>query len=295
MKNYALYLLLVCFFVIGCQKDIGETDVDLKSTKDKNCNKCKALYLPVTNTGHLLYDSIVFNYHDKHGNLSSIRTYNRAYPPANIGLDFIYDKNNKVSRVQLYPRNEFILVGYKANKIDKCEQYYVNQSGDTIPTKRWTFTWNNEVLCKLKEFDFRQNSERTETFEYKSNTDASELLSIKLNELYDDELTSIVYSDKNYWAKDIKNKELLLVTPFKFPDLILPIQKEISYSRFYRDYVFSGMDRITRLTEGDYNEAGYPTRVHYDDHDYYLGDFAPGDNDDWSTTYRISYNKVIIK
>ncbi|MNS55071.1 hypothetical protein D3C72_878970 [compost metagenome] len=294
MKNYALYLLFLCLAFIGCQKDIGETDADLTAKKDKKCNKCKVLYLPVNNIGHLLYDSIVFNYRDKYGNLNSIRTYNRTYPRANRGLDLIYDKNNKVSKVQLYPNTHFILVSYKADKIDKCEEYYINQLNDTIPNKRWTFTWNNEVLCKLKEFDFIQNSERIETFEYKSNTNASELLSIKLNELYYNELTSVLYSGKNYWAKDIKNKELLLITPFGFPNLILPVQKEISYSRFYRDYIFNARDRVTRLIEGDYNEAGFPTRVYYDDHDYYLGDFAPGDNDDWSATYKITYEKVIV-
>lgn len=137
---------MLCFSVIGCQKDIGENEVDLKAKKDKDCNNCKVLYLPVTLirdllTGNATHDSTVFKYCDKIKEATTLTT--------------IYN------------------------------------------------------------------------FEYKNPDDPAELVHWTVGE----SSTGIEYSNKNYWAKDIKNKELLFVIGLR--QSFLPIKKEVLNSDYY--------------------------------------------------------------
>ncbi|AFD06244.1 hypothetical protein [Solitalea canadensis] len=294
MKNYALYLLMLCLAVIGCQKDIGEPDADLTAKKDKGC-KCKVLYLPVTLirdplTGDATHDSTVFKYCDKYGNLSSIKNYDIDYRwriDSAIQYYFFYNKKKEVSKVECYYKNKIyftILVEYKADKIYKCTRY----SNDNAVTNEWIFIWNKDVLKEIK------NATTLTTiynFEYKNPDDPAELVHWTVGE----SSTGIEYSNKNYWAKDIKNKELLFVIGLR--QSFLPIKKEVLNSDYYSgESNWTSMAETIRLISADYNEADYPTRSFYEDILYYYGDiYSSGEHQDVSFTTKVKYEKVIIK
>lgn len=274
MKNYALYLLILCFSFIGCQKDIG----DESTPKNKTASK----YLPVElrrheagNNTHSFGDndgfytlggsadvSIVISYIDNEGNIESIA---KKRPNGEIydkllfeyyegllygivkensdgeGWSFSYNngKISSISRVewQNVPNPDY----YGVPPCENCPQF-IDELRSVIET---TIKWKGNQIDYLEnegEIDYQYNSECQL---YKIISDGSS--------------QTFSYSPKNYWAKDIKNKEILSIL---FPYLFTPTCHDINKIDYITNSPFPNYYRFSQYSN-IYNNDDYPEIINY--------------------------------
>ncbi|AFD08649.1 hypothetical protein [Solitalea canadensis] len=282
MKTYTLYLLILCLAVIGCQKDIiGENDPVLKTTENTNLK-----YLPVELV--ILYDEqenadsakIAFSYYNDEGDLASISE-NYYFPSgqSNDTHHFTY-QNNKLHTVGR--EGEYIeLSGPSVHKFnfngDKASGYetghwadYVDPFWPTMPPDEngeyppapiyWdvefsdgitTIAWSNNKLA------FLQNQYGKLTFNY----DNELLTSIQPESGSSFEMQfgtkTYTYENKSYWAKNIKNKDVLILL-FRIFDPVEQNPTKICVK-------WRGNNNTEVLGTNDYtstyNEDGYPIEI----------------------------------
>ncbi|MNT16646.1 hypothetical protein D3C72_1517590 [compost metagenome] len=243
MKNYALYLLILCLAVIGCQKDIGENEADLAAKKDK-----KERYLPVMIVDSSLdytipvVDTIHIKYHDNKGNISCVTSSSRK----NSVIKFQYNSNNELQRVDYYD-NGYYLMTYKHGKLDKCSFYETSGSGS--PYFDLLFNVSESDTLTVWERFYGATEFKPRYFFYEDVNNPKALTSTYTYDASWGDYSEIGSNDKNYWAKDIQSKELLFYILG-----ILPTEKNV-ISIDLDDYV---TDMRTNYTEFQYNEANYP-------------------------------------
>ena len=279
MKTYALYLLMLSFSVIGCQKDIGESDADLTAKKNKDCKCKKERYLPLVYKQRS--DSISFYYRDDDGNLDKI---------TRIGWRsewrFTYNENKEVDNIKYYFRNQL----------------------DT----EYRFSYSNKEVCAFTEINYvgnyvidykikRQNGRLSEIYIKYDNFNDTAWFHYDANNVLDhyfvgggnnyDKARLIVSFTTNankYWANDIKSKELLFLTGVKDTPWIYPVENDITNFSI-NDHRTTEPESIGESHHNTiYNPSGYPL--------YFLKKIVY-DSDIWgtetdSTDVNITYKKV---
>ncbi|AFD08652.1 hypothetical protein [Solitalea canadensis] len=296
MKTYALYLLILCFSVIGCQKDIAENEADLAAKKDKDC-KCKILYLPVKRT---LEDTTAlvmrFEYHDKVGNLSLIRMGKDGGPY----LKVYYNDKTEITKVEYFEwyglRYEY-LITYKNNKIYKCKKYEL-KNGSSEFQLEWTLDWNKDALKEVIETNIIEPTYGAQQkYQYLNPKEPNKILSWSVVHPWNSINALYETNEKNYWAKDIKNKELYFLI-FSDPSgnvnpaRIVPSQKEINNMSSFRRSIDFTYDTI-RVLEAEYNEHDYPIRTVQEQAIHWEGDGWFYEK--YNSTIKTFYEKIIVK
>ncbi|MND38249.1 hypothetical protein D3C80_289500 [compost metagenome] len=274
MKTYALYLLMLCFSVIGCQKDIGEDEIQSKAKKDKCC-KCKdVLFLPeelnvssrysryggdTVTTGISQYK---FTYENDQGDLRSIIL---TYPDGKKDTTLFKYKNGLLDTVivlntgpnELSTISKFTFIN---NQIDTREEFSWDNQNTPSSDGTWTFTWNGNKLSSSF-YNFLGKL----LFEYDQDT----IKSVKTEKTpgyewaYETSWGDRYYTSngKNYWAKNINNKEIL---QYRVPFMAIPSEFDITKVVAIIDNTHpSTPPQRTEVYQYDnkYNDACYPIEI----------------------------------
>ncbi|AFD06240.1 hypothetical protein [Solitalea canadensis] len=280
MKNYTLYLLILCLAAIGCQKDIGEPDADLTTKKDKDCKCKKERYLPLVYKQRS--DSISFYYKDDLGNLDRI----------------------------IWGRDEWRFT-YNGNKeVDNIKYYFINQL-----YAEYRFSYSNKKACAFTEIGYvgnyvvdykikRQNGRLSEIYiKYDHNGifndtawfhyDANNVLDryfVGGRNNYDKArlIFSFTTNANKYWANDIKSKELLFLTGVRDTPWIFSVENDIT-NLFISDHRTTEPESIGESYHNTiYNPSGYPS--YFLKKIVYESDISG--TREYSTDVNITYKKV---
>lgn len=205
MKTYALYLLMLCFSVMGCQKDIGESDAELAAKNDKDGKYNKERYLPVmivdSSLDNSLVDTIRISYHDNNGNISCVTSSRR-----NGVIKFHYNSDNELHRVDYYDKGYYLITN-KEGKLAKCSFFRTNRP--SIPYFDLIFnSTENDTIVVLERF-YDATEFRPRYFLYEDINNAKALARSYKDDAGWGYYYDFISNDKNYWAKDVKSKELL--------------------------------------------------------------------------------------
>lgn len=250
MKTYALYLLILCFAVIGCQKDIGVNEDELTVKKDKDCKCKKERYLPVMIIDSSLdftipvIDTIRIQYHDNNGNISCVTSSKRQG-----SIKFHYNANNELQRVDYYD-NGYYLITNKNGKLDKCS-FYRNSSPGSPYFDLIFNSAESDTLTVLERY-YSDTEYQPRYFIY-GNTNLPQALTFSYTYSSAEYTYDIVSNNKNNWAKDINNKELLFYISISGLD-IFPTQNNISEVHRY-DFIFY---KHTSYSDFQYSNTNYP-------------------------------------
>lgn len=262
MKTFSLYLVLLSLSVIGCQKDIDEPSVlSAKNTKNCNCKKVKYLPIKVEQEGRVVY----FIYLNDEGDLLAIQS------DLN-GLLWHFDYSNDILKeVSISDNNptddsRLVTIKYTNNLLSEMEFASIHCYEDPywpvddphIACERNTyrknlFTWTNYKLTTYKKEDELFN------LTYENNLLSSIERSPKTNSPGDTKRLNY-HTDKNYWAKDIRNKEVLFALNLGFLS-ILPIEKDLSSSIDSYDRRNGSVDEVITTYVSKYNTDGYPVEI----------------------------------
>ncbi|MNZ95825.1 hypothetical protein D3C78_1149950 [compost metagenome] len=253
MKTLSIYLTLLTVFLIACQKDTDESP--LSSEKKKNhCNKCPAVYLPINHSE----SNYSFTYKDSTGNLATIDSHN------GMKLHFIYGNNNRIEKLQwigndgvLYDHYDLSYTGTKLTKLtenhyggsvpgevdnytirwddDKIKNVIIQRVGDALPLDSIVFFYNSDN--SIKYYQFFDPNQKTFRFSY-----------------------SFSYKSGNYkyWAKDIKNKEIIFLAMIRSGPVIIPASNDLlDISKSVEDEFF--VNHYSRTYhDQQYNQGNYP-------------------------------------
>ncbi|MND99378.1 hypothetical protein D3C80_917620 [compost metagenome] len=248
MKNYALYLLILCLAVTGCQKDIAENEADLTAKKDKNCKCKKERYLPVMilekSLDFLATDTVRIKYHDKKGNISCVTSSQRKG-----AIKFHYNNNNELQRVDYYDDGYFLITN-KDGKLDKCSYY----RSDSPSTPYFDLIFNSsesDTLTVLERYD--DDTEYKPRYFLYTDVNLPQALTFSYTYSSSEYAYNIVSNNKNNWAKDVNNKELLFYISISGL-YIFPTQNNISELQRY-DFIFYKQSTYSNF---QYNDANYP-------------------------------------
>lgn len=240
MKKHFFHFMILSLFCTSCQKEMDWLTSGGSGNNTSNVITQDTLYLPVK----IIIDAQTYDlsYKDSIGNLSSIKS-------SWSTLLFFYNSNNEIVKVQLKGNADSTLfseylITYKDNKPWKFANgyevgrfsYYSNYTqiegvmhpvfGDTLVRK---FHYNDSTLY---------------AYNY-------------LNQYETGGNNNYVSDAKNYWAKDIKNKELLGQAVQFFE--VLPAQKDISSASYLDNLSHNPIIISTNYVNKTYNVAGYPT------------------------------------
>ncbi|AFD06248.1 hypothetical protein [Solitalea canadensis] len=252
MKTLSIYSILLTMLIMACQKDTDESPLSSEKKKD-HCNKCPTIYLPKTYS-EAKYS---FTYKDSTGNLATIveNTYMKVH--------FIYGNNNRIEKLQwmdddgvLYDNYELTYTGNKLTKLTK------NYSGG-YTVDNYTIRWDGDKIKNLvirRVEDSQITNRDSIIFSYNSDN------SIAGYEFYDPnqkELTagysfSYKSSEYKYWAKDIKNKEIIFLALIDSSPKIVPASNDISSILKYEFTEYGQNFFESTYHDQQYNEANYP-------------------------------------
>lgn len=277
MKNYALYLLILCFSVVGCQKDIGESDADLTAKKDKDCKCKKERYLPLVYKQRS--DSISFYYKDDYGNLDKIIWGRSAW-------NFTYNGNKEVDNIKFYLKNQ-LYTEYRFSYSNKevCAFTEINYVGNYVVD--YKIKRQNGRLSEI--YIKHGNFNDTAWFHYDANNVLDHYF-VGGGNNYDKALFTIGIntSANKYWANDIKSKELLFLINIRETPWIYPVENEIT-NFFMTDHRrIEPEARYESYHNTIYNSSGYP--LYFLKKTVYESDLSGTWTD--STDVNITYKKV---
>ncbi|AFD08650.1 hypothetical protein [Solitalea canadensis] len=281
MKTYALYLLMLCFSVIGCQKDIGETEAELAAKKDKNCKCKKDRYLPLVYKNSQ-WDSLSFYYKDDLGNLDRIIW-------GRYEFRFTYNGNKEVDNIKFYSRNQLsIEYRFSYNKKEVCAFTEINYVGNEVID--YKIKRQNGRLSEIY-FNYNINGASNDTawFHYNSNNVLDHYFVGGGND-YDK--ASLIFSfntnANKYWANDIKSKELLFLTGIIDIPWIYPVENDITNLSISDNRRIERESRHLSYHNTIYNPSGFPLYSHKKME--YYSDMSGTLTD--STDVNITYKKV---
>ena len=295
MKTLSFYLVLLSLTVIGCQKDIDEPSA-LSAKNDKNCNCNKARYLPIkVEERGIVY---TFNYLNDEGDLSEIK---KDGPNFNDGTKWKFNyKNGFISEIiQSYDDSnsgpDKITVQYtNSNLLTEVDflslhcyedPYWPSDDPHTVceyeSSLKYQFIWGNGKLKTYKRGSDLFN------ITYENNLLTSIERYPKIN-YYGDTRRLYYLTDKNYWAKDIKNKELLFTLSLG----ILPIEKDLT--KIIASFVKQDGSIIEEpaVFVSKYNNDGYPVEIKVSATIFNIDDNTTNTN---TYTRKITYKKIILK
>ena len=284
MKNYSLYLLLLCFSFIGCQKDIGENDTDLTAKKDKDC----VLYIPFM--GEPKYDTVIVPL-DNGG---------KKYLINQGRIIKVYNKFNRPVRWEYWD-----LLKYNLDR--EWDFYYTNNQISSYKTAKYWYSLYGELTIDRIDYKVVRDKDKLKHIyrKYSGSRDSTTIEdtvsltyypdnSIKSYRMYAGAYASqsetFINNDKNYFAKDIEELELAFLTGLEYRPYYLPTHKDISSSVYYNAQTTEPYTHFIRYIDKEYNEAGYPIfyREEVEIHELV---------DEYTMTYEktIAYRKVVVK
>ena len=248
MKTLSIYLTLLTTLFMACQKDTDESLVSPKKKQD-HC-KCPPIYLPKTHSE----SKYSFTYKDSTGNLAMIDSHNGAK------LYFIYGNNNRIEKLQwitddgeLYDKYEITYTGNKPTKLtrtyagsevsnyiinwdgDKMKNLIIRRVGEDIALDSIVFSFNSDNSIANYEFYDPNQTESYSgySFEYKN-------------------------GDYKYWAKDIKNKEIIFLAMIEMNPVIIPASNDLLGIFEYEQDEFFVNSYSRDYHDQQYNEGNYP-------------------------------------
>ncbi|AFD06243.1 hypothetical protein [Solitalea canadensis] len=195
-----------------------------------------------------------------------------------------------------YLRYEY-LITYQNNRIYKCTKYEWVSGGRKFQLE-WTLNWNKDALSEVSETNILGPSYSSlQKYQYLKPKEPNQLTS--WNVIHPWSTINVLYNtnEKNYWAKDIRNKELYFLI-FSDPsgnvdfDQIIPSQKEINYRESFRRSIDDNYDTI-RVLEAAYNEHNYPVRTVKEISHRWEGD--GWDYYKYNYITKTFYEKIIVK
>lgn len=279
MKTYALYLLILCFSVIGCQKDIGN--------EEKPKNKKAKKYLPTeirtisseviednspkaTESWvfpYLLRSTVKLTYKDDEGNLLKFARWDTVGSEKYYqDYEFEYDSSGLMKKV-ITSNGIFVTRVYKLyynnGKLSRIDFAEPRNYGD--PWEEYYYRLHANVYWQGDKIDYYESSRAKYKFKY--NTEC-QLYAIECNsDFY--YTTKLTYFPKNYFAKDVKNKEIIYLV---LPGLFYPTCKDLAsitdlspeagnfYCKFDNQYNEDDYPIVVKTDLKIYNGAFYHTQ-----------------------------------
>lgn len=275
MKTLSIYLLIIIVLLgFGCQKDI-ETEENI--SKEKNC--CRVIYLPVRidhindntfDTSHVYYEYL----NDK-GDLKKIN--------GSLGYELNYTySNGQLKKAQLkweprqnqlvgetfwtYHYNNNICTGYDIiqwvgtpdpnSEPDENGQYPESSiTWKEVVVNRYAFEWDNNRITSVTDTEgvYRYTYDE---YNLKAAKETENTIPTYYSNFY------YTHNDKNYFAKDVRNKELSMPVGFSPFGIAHSYKNDIIRIDWARGHISDPpFNNEYYVFKNKYNAAGYPIEI----------------------------------